>query len=190
MIHSALAMAGETFESMLTGGHPNSLGRTFQVVQIVLNDKTRLEELYRCYSSNDEIVRLRTSSAVKRVTIEHPEWLEPYLDRFLREIAQINQASTQWTLALLFDMLSDRMTSAQRLQATDHLKNILATHTDWIVLSNTMKTLTKWAKKDESLKAWLQPHLMRLRQDDRKTVARNARKSLEALRYFDGQSVG
>ena len=175
-------MAEKTFESMLTGGHPNSLGRTLEVVEIVLNDKTRLKELYRCYFSNDEIVRLRTSSAVKRVTIEHPEWLEPYLDRFLREIAQINQASTQWTLALLFDMLSDRMTSAQRSQATDHLKNTLATHTDWIVLNNTMKTLTKWAKKDEGLKAWLQPHLIRLKEDKRKAVVGNARKSLEALR--------
>lgn len=176
-------MAEEPFESMLTGGHPNSLGRTLEVVEIVLNDKTRLEELYRCYFSSDEIVRLRTSNAVKRVTTEHPEWLEPYLDRFLREIVQINQASTQWTLALLFDMLSDRMTFAQRSQATAHLKNTLATHTDWIVLNNTMKTLTKWAKKDESLKAWLQPHLVRLKEDARKAVAGNARKSLEALRY-------
>jgi len=174
-------MAEETFEFMLAGGHPNSLGRTLEVVEIVLNDKTQLEELYRCYFSNDEIVRLRTSNAVKRVTIEHPEWLEPYLDRFLKEIVQINQASTQWTLALLFDMLSDRMTFSQRSQATDHLKNTLATHTDWIVLNNTMKTLTKWAKRDESLKTWLRPHLMRLKEDVRKSVAGNARKSLTVL---------
>ena len=174
-------MAEETFESMLTGGHPNSLGRTLEVVEIVLSDRTRLEELYRCYFSADEIVRLRTSNAVKRVTLAHPEWSEPYLDRLLEEIAQIDQASTQWTLALLFGMLSDRMTAKQRSQATDHLKHTLATHTDWIVLNNTMKTLTQWAKEDESLKAWLRPHLIRLREDERKSVAGNARKSLEAL---------
>lgn len=182
MIPSWLTMAEEPFESMLTGGHPNSLGRTLEVVEIVLNDKTRLEALYRCYFSEDEVVRLRTSSAVKRVTIARPEWLEPYLDRFLGEITQIDQASTQWTLALLFDMLSDRMTSAQRSQATAHLKNTLATHVDWIVLSNTMKTLTKWATKDESLRAWLQPHLLRLTKDERKTVMGNAYKSLGALK--------
>lgn len=181
MIHSKLVVVEEAFEPMLTGGHPNSLGRTLEVVETVLTDKTRLEELFYCYLSDDEVVRLRTSSAIKRVAIEHPEWLEPYFNRLLEEIAQINQASTQWTLALLFDMLSDRMTSKQRSQATDHLKGTLATHTDWIVLSNTTKTLTKWAKKDESLKAWLQPHLTRLKADERKTVAGNARKCLEAL---------
>jgi len=87
-------VAEEAFESMLTGGHPNSLGRTLEVVDSVLADKTRLEELFRCYFSGDEIVRLRTSSAIKRVTIERPEWLEPYLDRLLKEITQIDQAST------------------------------------------------------------------------------------------------
>ncbi len=78
-------------------------------------------------------------------------------------------------------MLSDRMISKQRSRATDHLKNTLVTHTDWIVLNNTMKTPTKWAKKDESLEVWLLLHLMRLKEDKRKSVAGNASKSLKAL---------
>jgi|GEM_PF-4906833 len=42
-------MPNETFETMLTGGHHNSLGRTEEVVDLVLADETRLEELYNCY---------------------------------------------------------------------------------------------------------------------------------------------
>ena len=62
----------EEFEQMLTGGHPNSLGRTLEVVESVMSDRERLEDLYNCYFSEDEVVRLRTSNAIKRVTKEHP----------------------------------------------------------------------------------------------------------------------
>ena len=43
---------------MLTGGHPNSLGRTIEVVETVLADEARMEELFGCYGSVDEVVRL------------------------------------------------------------------------------------------------------------------------------------
>ncbi|MEL6751864.1 MAG: hypothetical protein AAFO70_07265, partial [Pseudomonadota bacterium] len=98
---------GETFEQMLTGGHPNSLGRTLEVVDIVLADRPRQADLYRCYFSHDEIVRLRTSNAMKRVTIEHPSWTMDFMDGLQNDVAAIDQASTQWTLALLFDLTRD-----------------------------------------------------------------------------------
>ena len=59
-------MTSGTFESMLSGGHPNSLGRTLEVVQIILSEPDKLDELYSCYSSSDEVVRLRTSSVFKK----------------------------------------------------------------------------------------------------------------------------
>ncbi|MGF1567082.1 MAG: hypothetical protein ACFCVD_03240 [Nodosilinea sp.] len=66
-------MANESFETMLTGGHPNSLGRTVEVVNLMLNDPTKLLDLYNCYFSIDEVVRLRTSNAIKRISHEKPE---------------------------------------------------------------------------------------------------------------------
>ena len=36
----------ERFEEMLAGGHPNSLGRTVEVVDAVLAKPSRLSELY------------------------------------------------------------------------------------------------------------------------------------------------
>ena len=68
-------MATTNFAAMLTGGHPNSLGRTIEVVDAVLADRSKLEELYSCYFSADEVVRLRTSNAMKRIAREQPDWL-------------------------------------------------------------------------------------------------------------------
>ncbi len=169
------------FEEVLSGGHPNSLGRTLEVVDVVLADRARLDDLYRCYFSTDEVVRLRVSSAMKRVTIERPDWTMDFIEGLQSEVAAIDQASTQWTLALLFDLLADRLSAHQRSRAIEIMKNNLAHHSDWIVLNNSMKVLGTWAHSDPELARWLQPHARRLVDDDRKSVAANARKLLDQL---------
>ena len=171
----------KNFEQRLTGGHPNSLGNTVEIVEEVLKDNHLFDELFNCYFSEDEVVRLRTSNAMKRVCKANKELLLPYLDRFLTEISQIDQASTQWTLSQLFGMLQREMSDTQIAQAVEIMKKNLETHTDWIVLNATMDTLEKWAKKDGDLKAYLLPHLERLRTDERKSVSGRAKKILTHL---------
>lgn len=167
--------ATESFEIMLTGGHPNSLGRTEEVVDAILANPPMFDELFNCYFSKDEVVRMRVSNAMKRICKADKHLLIPYLDRFLTEIAAINQASTQWTLAQLFDSLTKDLTPTQKELAMGIMQHNLATHDDWIVLNMTMKTLAKWAQKDPALQAWMQPHLQRLADDPRKSVAQKAK---------------
>ncbi|GAA0728899.1 hypothetical protein GCM10009430_38460 [Aquimarina litoralis] len=169
------------FEERLTGGHPNSLGNTVEVVEEVLVENKLFNELFNCYFSNDEIVRLRTSNAMKRVCKVNKPLLIPYIDRFLSEISKIDQASTQWTLSQLFEMLEKDMSNGQIKKAKEIMKNNLANHNDWIVLNQTMNTLTKWSKKDENLKLWIIPQLERLTSDTRKSVSGRAHKMLKAL---------
>ena len=168
---------------MLAGGHPNSLGRTIEVVELVLSEPKRFDELFRCYESEDEVVRLRTSNAMKRVEAERHDLLVPYVDRFIEQIGALDQASAQWTLAQLFDRLSSDMNDGQRKAATDIMKRNLKSHDDWIVLNATMETLSKWASKDGALANWLKPHLDRLSADSRKSVASRAAKKLKALGF-------
>ncbi len=164
------------FEKRLQGGHPNSLGNTVEIVAEVLANPADFDELFNCYFSEDEVVRLRTSNAMKRIGKEQKQLLLPYLDRFLSEIAAINQASAQWTLAQLFAMLEQEMTAQQIARAKEIMKHNLAYHQDWIVLNATMDTLTQWAKKDETLRNWLLPVLEKLTQDQRKSVSGRAQK--------------
>ncbi|MEM7596569.1 MAG: hypothetical protein AAF382_02660 [Pseudomonadota bacterium] len=168
---------GEPFETMLTGGHPNSLGRTIEVVDSVLADPDRFEELFACYGSADEVVRLRVSNAMKRVQKTRHDLLVPYIDRFLTEIGALDQASAQWTLTDLFRVLAPDMTGDQMAQAEAILKHNLAGHDDWIVLNRTMDTLTLWAATDADLARWLDPHLARLEKDKRKSVSKRANKA-------------
>ena len=171
----------EKFEEMLTGGHPNSLGRTVEVVDQVLSKPERFGELFDCYGSDDAVIRLRTSNAMKRIEAERHDMLVPHIDRFIREIGQLDQASAQWTLAQLFARLSEDMTEHQRAAALEVMKRNLADHDDWIVLNATIETLVAWAADDQDLKLWLRPHLERLSSDSRKSVASRAANKLSSL---------
>jgi hypothetical protein len=169
------------FETRLTGGHPNSLGNTVEIVEEVLADHSLFDELFQCFFSEDEVVRLRTANAMKRVCREEKQLLVPYIEPFLTTIAEIDQASTQWSLAQLFKMLEKDMSNEQIAKAKEIMKKNLAHHTDWIVLNMSMDTLGSWAKKDSDLQQWMLPHLDRLMKDKRKSVAKKATKTKEQL---------
>lgn len=166
---------------MLTGGHPNSLGRTKEVVALVLEAPERMAELYGCYGSADEVVRLRVSNALRRVQAERSELLVPFLDRLIDEIGALDQASAQWTLPKLFAGAETDMSPDQRARALALVQRNLAEHGDWIVLNNSIEYLSKRAATDTDLRAWLLPHLVRLTRDTRKSVARRATKALASL---------
>ena len=174
-------IGGVNIEKELTGGHPNSLGNTEKVVAHVLEDKSRMQDLYKTYQSGDEVVRLRVSSCFKRVTKAKPEWMMEYLDRFILEVSKIDQASAQWTVAQIFELLYARMDSDQVKSATKALKrNLLATN-DWIAIIQTQVTLAGWAKDNNKLKEWLVPILTKNSNDSRKSVASKSKKILAAL---------
>ena len=171
-------MAINGFEVMLSGGHPNSLGNTVDIVEQVLNDHTLLRELLDCYGSPDPVVRLRVSSALKRLSQAHPEWLVPHLDELLGPVADIDQASTKWTLAILFEALKPHMTVGQSSTALDTVKRNLDQSDDWIVQNTTMQVIAGWAEDDPALREWLHPRLVSLSSSSRKSVSARARRLL------------
>ncbi|MEM7439239.1 MAG: hypothetical protein AAF393_06540 [Pseudomonadota bacterium] len=171
----------EDLETMLTGGHPNSLGRTIEVVDTVFANPERVEDLYACYRSADEVVRLRVSNGMRRVQAERPDLIVPFYDRLIDEIGQLDQASAQWTLAKLFEVGRSDMTEDQVNRAEALMRRNLAEHGDWIVLNNTMETLALWSREKQELHNWLLPHLNRLSKDPRKSVSKRAQKLLKKL---------
>jgi hypothetical protein len=176
----------ESFEEMLSGGHPNSLGRTIEVVNLVLADRSKLQELYDCWHSKDELVRLRVSNAMKRVMREHPDWLISYIDRFITDISKINQPSTQWTIAQLYIGLNDKMTEQQRAAAIKIVQHNLERNPDWIVQNTSMQALADWAESDVKLRSWLLPRLQKRLTDSHKSISGRAKKLIAKIEAIDG----
>jgi len=100
-------------EELLKGGHPNSLGNTIEVVEKILDQNELFDELFNCYFSDNQVIKLRTSNAMKRTCKAKKDILIPYIDRFLHDISKVDQASAQWTLSQLFLMLEKDMNEIQ-----------------------------------------------------------------------------
>jgi hypothetical protein len=173
-------MWSNRFEPVLTGGHPNSLGNTVSVVDEVLADRALLPELVACYRSDDPVVRLRVSSAIKRVAQQRPQWVAAHLDDLLGWVAQIDQASTKWTLSTLFVLLDAHMTPPQRDAAIAIMTSNLH-YDDWIVQNTTAESLAHFARERPELAEWLIPELRQLTTSRHKSVAGRVKKLLTSL---------
>ena len=171
------------FEKMLSGGHHNSLGRTLEVVDIVLSDQGSLDDLFKCYLSRDATVRLRVSNAFKRIFRENPTWFVGYVDKFQSLIPTLNQPSAEWTLAQLHFEFYHLLTEDQKKTAISISKEQLSHSKDWIVLIQTMNLLKKLAEEDQDLKSWLLKKLDLISKDKRKSVSKKAKEIMQSLNF-------
>jgi hypothetical protein len=175
------AAVTESFADMLRGGHPNSLGRTEDVVELVLAERAHLEALFAAMDDPDEVVRMRVGDALEKVCRERPGWFVAHIERLLGELGRIEQPSVQWHVAQMLERLRGDLSESQARRATELLQHNLTTSHDWIVLNVTMDVLTEWARTDAPLAGWLRPELERLRHDDRRSVAKRAAKRAAEL---------
>lgn len=136
----------ETFvQKLAVGGKTNSLGRAEEVVREVLQDKSRLDELYDCLFDSDPWTRMRAADSLEKVCRIHPEWFEPYADRLLQEMGKSGQPSLQWHVAQMISEI--RLTPSQQIGAAQWLEERLKDkNIDWIVASNAMVTLIRLMK--------------------------------------------
>jgi len=170
----------EPFVDMLRGD-TNTLGRTEEVTEIVLNDPGRAQEVYDCFFQPDEWVRMRAASTSKRLWRADPELFAPFIQGWVDDISAIDQASTQWTFAQMCEECDELLTNNQRDRCIDIVAGYLENENDWMVLNSSMPPLTRWAQTRPELAARIRPHLDRLRTDSRKSVARRAAKAHSLL---------
>lgn len=171
----------EPFAEALQGGHHNSLGRTEEVVAIVVADPTRLKELFAVLAVSDELVRMRAGDALEKVCRQRPDWFVPHVDRIIDDVGASEQPSVHWHVAQILHHVRGDLSARQAWRADALLKRNLTRSTGWIVLNVTMDVLAAWAAHDPALARWLKPELERLCQDQRKSVAKRAAKRLAEL---------
>ena len=174
-------VASSEFEVELSGGHPNSLGNTEAVTERIRRAPELLDELIGTYASDDEVVRLRVSSVLKRIVLSHPEWVLPRLHIIEQWVDSLGQPSAQWSLSQDYLALSPALTSTQRQSAIERMKGFLDSSNDWIVINHTIETLGQWARKDPELRDWLVPRLHDYAHEPRKSIAGKARRHLAVL---------
>ena len=89
----------------LEGGDRRSIGRVSQVVADVLNDPSLFEVVFNGMLRDDPIIRMRSADAVEKITAEHPEYLQPYKEKLIQQVAKVDQQEVRWHVAQMFPRL-------------------------------------------------------------------------------------
>jgi len=164
---------------VLREGDARSLGRVPEVVSGVLRSRDRQTELFDCLFDDHDVVRMRAGDALEKVARQRPDWMVPFVERLLDEVAAIAQPSVQWHLAQILAEVP--LDAGQRRRAIQVLRHNLESSTDWIVLTTTMQALASLGAADEHVQRWLVPALKRRLDDSRPAVAKRAAKLLARL---------
>jgi HEAT repeat protein len=93
-------------EARLKGGDPRRLKNVSSVVDDVLHDPSRVDELVRAMSHDDAHVRMRAGDAAEKIGRSNPEYFQPHLALLLDLATTTEQASLRWHLAQLIPRLS------------------------------------------------------------------------------------
>lgn len=168
-------------ELLLIGGHANSLGKTNEVITMVLQNKVLLAELYECMLNGDAWVRMRAADAFEKICREHPDWIEPYVDKLQSQLSGADQqASIKWHIAQIYPQIT--LTTKQKEFALTWLKSQVATtNVDWIVAANCLKSLLFFAKRGDIPQTELEKLLHIQQNHPSKSVVKKATKILAEL---------
>jgi len=170
-----------SFEKSLKGGHPNSLGNTLQVVDAVLGNTDKMQDLFLCYQSDDETVRLRTSNAFKRIFRAKSDLFKKWKKRFIKEVAEIDQPSAKWTTIQILNELFDQLDEKEKTQSVEICLRYLRNEEDWIVINQSLNFMRNHLERFDFKDPEMMKVLIFFVDDERKSISKNAEKLLKAL---------
>jgi hypothetical protein len=135
--------------AMLDGSDRRSIGRSNQVVRLVLKDPRRFGELMACLWSEYLVIRLRAADAAEKVSAKRPELLQPYKSELLGLLAETQQIELRWHLAQMVPRL--RLTTPERRRAAAALQSYLEDRSS-IVKAFALQALADLARNDAVLR--------------------------------------
>ena len=89
----------------LEGGDRRSIGRVGEVVADVLADPPLFDPLFRGMLSDDPIIRMRSADAVEKITLDHPQYLQPFKTDLIQRVARSEQQEVRWHVAQMLPRL-------------------------------------------------------------------------------------
>lgn len=164
----------------LKGGDLRSIGKSNEVVQDILKTPSLFEEVFKGLLADDPVIRMRSADVIEKVSKVHPEYLQPYKDRLIKEVSEVNQQEVRWHLAQMFSYLElDReeiTIVANILSLWINLEN------SKIVIVNSIQTLAEFAKKDKSIRPMVLRKLENIIKNSSPSVASRGNKLIKELK--------
>jgi hypothetical protein len=139
----------------LTCGDRRSIGRSNEVVAAVLGEPSLFGVLFSGLWSSDPLIRMRAADALEKITRRHPEWLHPYKEQLIGQVARSQEQEVRWHVAQLFPRL--QTSQEERAAMVAILLGYLGDKSR-IVKTFAMQALADLAEQD----AGLRPEVVRV----------------------------
>jgi HEAT repeat protein len=132
----------------IQGGDRRSIGRSEEVAADVLANPALFETLFRGMLHANPLVRMRAADAVEKITLAHPEYLQPFKEALLQEVAKINQQEVRWHVAQMLPRLT---LSVEERQAALMILTSYLTDKSKIVHTFSLQAMADLAEEDQTL---------------------------------------
>jgi hypothetical protein len=142
-------MSSQPISVLLRGGDRRSIGRSNQVVKLVLRAPQHFAQLIKCLWSDDPILRMRAADAAEKVSSTQPDLLRPYKAELLGLLAEAEQIELRWHLALMIPRLP--LTQAEKRRAAETLQLYLEDRSS-IVRTFALQALADLSRSDPRLR--------------------------------------
>ena len=155
---------------------------------MVLGNTDKVEDLFLCYQSDDETVRLRTSNAFKRIFRAKPDLFKKWKKRFIKEVSEIDQSSAKWTTIQILDELFDQLIEVElfdqpdekeKTQSVEICLRYLRNEKDWIVINQSLNFIRNHLERFDFKDPEMRKLLNFFVDDERKSISKNAEKLIK-----------
>jgi hypothetical protein len=143
-----MRMPRNKLTDLLKGADRRSIGRSNEVVVLVLREPQRFPELIGYLWSDDPVLRMRAADATEKISAQEPALLRPFKDELLGLLLEAEQKELRWHLAQMIPRL--QLTRSERHRVAEALRRYLD-DTSSIVKTFALQGLAELAKTDPSL---------------------------------------
>jgi hypothetical protein len=164
--------------SKLAGGDRRSIGGSNEVVADVMRDPSLFEPVFNGMLSDDPLIRMRSADAIEKITAKHPEYLQPYKEKLIKQVAKSEQQEVRWHVAQMIPRLD--LTKEERAIVLEILDVFLNDKSN-IVKTFSMQALADLAEQDINLRVRVIPLLEELTRTGSPAMRSRGRKLLQKL---------
>jgi hypothetical protein len=162
----------------LSGGDRRSIGRSEEVVSVVLQQPVLFAVLIEGLSVDDSVVRMRAADAMQKVSLIHPECLLEHKKQLIQIAAQARQKEVRWHLAQVLPRLARH--HRENIPIVDILTTYLQDNSS-IVRTFVMQAYADIAERDETLRPSLVAKIQTLTHTGTKAMQARGRKLVARL---------
>ena len=167
------------FSETLSGGTRTSLGEADHVIRQLLEDDSKLNEIYALFLDEDPVVAMRASYVAMRVAEQNPDSVKPFESDLLKNLDLYTQQEVRWHVPQLLVHLE--LTKAQRRRAYDVIMNWAETDKSKIVGYYGFQAAADFASVDAQLLDDFIPRIRNANKTGAKSIQNRCKKIAKQL---------